>query len=325
MARPLRIEYPDAWYHVMNRGASRQNIFLNTRDFELFLDLLSEIYACYQIQIHAYCLMSNHYHLLIHTPQANLSKAMRHLDGLYTVRHNRVLGKDGPLFRGRYKAILIEAENYLLHLSRYIHINPVEAKMVQSPGEYPWSSYKYFISNKHKPDWLCIKETLKHFKDNSNKKYKSFVEESLHDDVFMKSINKLQFPILGSEEFIKRIKEEKISHKVQLNVPEHCNLIKRFSPTIEEVIRTVENYFDNSCANTLSNGKEKRSLVKKYAIFLSQRLTGESQRVIGAKFGGLTYSTVSKISSSIEMSMKENDEIVQHINKLIDILSKFKT
>jgi putative transposase len=146
MVRPLRIEYPGAWYHVMNRGASRQKIFHNFNDFQLFLDLLSETSVRYQIQIHTYCLMSNHYHLLIHTPYANLGKAMRHLDGLYTVRHNRSFGKDGPLFRGRYKAILIEADNYLLHLSRYIHLNPVEAKIVDIGGRVQTSDKSLTLS-----------------------------------------------------------------------------------------------------------------------------------------------------------------------------------
>ena len=118
MARPLRIEYPGAWYHVMNRGAGRKKIFNATPHYELFLTLLEEVSERFGAEIHAYCLMGNHYHLLLHTPEGNLQRSMRHLNGVYTQRYNRMRGTDGPLFRGRYKAIVVDADHYLLHLSR---------------------------------------------------------------------------------------------------------------------------------------------------------------------------------------------------------------
>src|SRR5438105_9383616 len=108
MARPLRIEYENAWYHVMNRGARSQSIFKNDSHRELFLALLQEIQQRFEVELHAYCLMSNHYHLLIRTPRANLGRAMRHLDGVYTQLYNKSLFIDGPLFRGRYKSCLID-------------------------------------------------------------------------------------------------------------------------------------------------------------------------------------------------------------------------
>ena len=131
MARPLRIEYPGAWYHVMNRGVDRQPIFLHDAHRESFLSLLSDISRSYQVEIHAYCLMNNHYHLLVRTPLGNISRAMRHLNGVYTQRFNSMEKRDGSLFRGRFKAILVEADEYLLRLSRYIHLNPVAAKLVK--------------------------------------------------------------------------------------------------------------------------------------------------------------------------------------------------
>src|SRR3989304_6317848 len=120
MARPLRIEYPGAYYHVMNRGLSRRDIFLDDKGREWFLDLLSDISRLWKIEIYAYCLMDNHYHLLFKTPQGGLSRAMRHLDGIYTQRFNRAHHRDGPLLRGRYKAILIDAEEHFLSIVRYI-------------------------------------------------------------------------------------------------------------------------------------------------------------------------------------------------------------
>src|SRR3989338_5280796 len=129
MARPLRIEFPEACYHVMNRGSERRNIFLHDTDYEAFLGLLEDAGERWQIKVFAFCLMANHYHLFLKTPQGNLSRVMRHLDGLYTQIFNRTYKRDGPLLRGCYKAIVVDADSYLLELVRYIHLNPVKARI----------------------------------------------------------------------------------------------------------------------------------------------------------------------------------------------------
>ena len=138
MARPLRIEYPGAFYHVMNRGQSRRNIFIEDKGRQSFLDLLAEIVRLWKVKIYAYCLMDNHYHVLLSTPAGGLSRAMRHLDGIYTQRFNRAHHRDGPLFRGRYKAILIDAEEYFLSVVRYIHQNPLGVRGVVDMDRYRW-------------------------------------------------------------------------------------------------------------------------------------------------------------------------------------------
>ena len=129
MSRPLRIEYRGAHYHVMNRGTARQKIFLNDHDRQGFLDLLGETSQMWGLQVYAYCLMDNHYHLLVESADAGLSRVMRHLDGIYTQRFNRAHRRDGPLFRGRYRAIVIEPEEYFMAVARYIHRNPVDAQV----------------------------------------------------------------------------------------------------------------------------------------------------------------------------------------------------
>src|SRR5512139_1965070 len=123
MSRPLRIEYLDAWYHVLNRGSRRESIFREERDYKNFLRTVEEASECWDLRVAAYCLMPNHYHLLVQTPRGNLSRCMRHIDGIYTQRFNRLHGHDGPLFRGRYKALLIDADRYLLALVQYVHRN----------------------------------------------------------------------------------------------------------------------------------------------------------------------------------------------------------
>ena len=140
MARPLRVEYPDAVYHVMNRGAARQPIFLTQADRKRFLQVLEEAWKRWRFKVHAYCLTDNHYHLCLQTPEAKLSRIMRHLNGVYTQRYNRIHDRDGPLFRGRYKALLIEVEDYLGQVVRYIHLNPVAAGIARQPQDYRWSS-----------------------------------------------------------------------------------------------------------------------------------------------------------------------------------------
>lgn len=163
MARPLRIEFPGAWYHVMNRGLGRRQIFQSDDDRQRFLDLLGETFQIFQIEIHAYSLMDNHYHLLVHTPLGGLGRAMRHLNGIYTQRFNKALKTDGPLFRGRYKALLVESEEYLTELVRYIHLNPVKAGLCIDPKEHPWTSHVSYLQPKKKPSWLMTHEILGRF------------------------------------------------------------------------------------------------------------------------------------------------------------------
>src|SRR5207245_11338614 len=164
MARPLRIEFPGAFYHVINRGQSRRDIFLEDKGRQSFLDLLGELVRLWKVEIYAYCLMSNHYHLLLSTPATGLARAMRHLDGVYTQKFNRVHHRDGPLFRGRYKAILIDAEEHFLSVVRYIHHNPVAAGLVTDMDRYPWSSHWGLIKKKQCPAWLETDAVLSRFR-----------------------------------------------------------------------------------------------------------------------------------------------------------------
>ena len=153
MARPLRIEYPGAFYHVTSRGNERKDIFKSNTDREMFLSYLASAQEKYEAVVHAYCLMSNHYHLMIETPQGNLSQIMKYINSSYTNFFNIKRKRTGHLLQGRYKAILVEADAYATELSRYIHLNPVRAGMVRSPEEYRWSSYSYY-TERSSPSWL---------------------------------------------------------------------------------------------------------------------------------------------------------------------------
>ncbi len=156
MARPLRIQYENATYHIMNRGRGRQVVFPGPEYNQAFLQCLEEANIRFSAEIQAYCLMANHYHLLLTTPRGNLSRIMRHIDGVYTQRHNRLKNTDGALFRGRYKAILIDSSSYLLQVSRYIHRNPIETRnpQVDDLDSHTWSSYTAYINSEPTPFWL---------------------------------------------------------------------------------------------------------------------------------------------------------------------------
>lgn len=142
MARPLRIEYAGALYHITARGNGRAKIYLDDADRIEFLRLMETAVTRYDWYCHTYCLMDNHYHLLIETGDANLSKGMKYLNGSYTQYFNRRHKRVGHVFQGRYKGILVEKEAYLLELARYIVLNPVRARMLHLPEEWPWSSYR---------------------------------------------------------------------------------------------------------------------------------------------------------------------------------------
>ena len=195
----------------MNRGRRGDEIFTGVKDCSAFIDLLKEIVDVYNVKVSAYCLMSNHYHLLVKTPDANLSRAMRHLNGVYTQRYNRNHYCDGQLFRGRYKAILIEADSYLLELLRYIHRNPLEANLVDSLQKYNGSSHKGYLSKAKKWDWLYKGFPLSLFsKDHlqSIRLYKQFVTREIPDEINKILGGKKLPPVLGSEKFIDKIKSK---------------------------------------------------------------------------------------------------------------------
>jgi putative transposase len=182
MSRPLRLEFPGAIYHVTARGNARAAIFFDDEDRQLLLDVLAECINRFGWLCHAYCLMDNHYHLLIETPEGNLSAGMRQLNGIYTQRFNRRHDHVGHVFQGRFQAILVERESYLLELCRYVVLNPVRARMVLYPAQYVWSSYPAMIGAVPKSPWLYTDWLLGQFgnaRANARRGYAQFVSEGI--------------------------------------------------------------------------------------------------------------------------------------------------
>lgn len=179
MSRPLRIEYSGAVYHITVRGNKKQSIFVDNSDRELFLQILKDVIKSYHWICYAYCLMGNHFHLLIETIHPTLSTGMRQLNGVYTQRYNKKHNAVGHVFQGRYKAFLIEKELYLLEVARYIVLNPVRARLVEHAREWVWSSYRATAGLTNIPSFLSRDSTLQFFSKNifdAQQRYINFVD-----------------------------------------------------------------------------------------------------------------------------------------------------
>lgn len=209
MARPLRIEYPGAVYHVTSRGNAQAAIFLADADRQAFLDTLADTVCKYNWLCHAYCLLDNHYHAIVETPDPNLSLGMRQLNGVYTQAFNRAHQRVGHVFQGRYKAILVEKDSHLLELCRYVVLNPVRAGRVSKPENWRWSSYKSTAYTGQVAEYLTVDWVLGQFageKSAARRHYRQFVADGLTDQAG--PWEKLAGQIfLGSDDFVLRMRD----------------------------------------------------------------------------------------------------------------------
>ena len=206
MARPLRIEFAGALYHLTARGNGRQSIYLDADDRELFLSVLGQVCEHFNWVCHAYCLMGNHYHLLVETREGNLSQGMRQLNGVYTQGFNRNHRRVGHVFQGRYKAILVDKDSYLLELARYIVLNPVRAKAARSIKEWRWSSYRSTCGLVDAPAWLHTDWILSAFakrKHDAVARYQAFVAAGKGQPSPWQQLKNQIY--LGDEQFVKRM------------------------------------------------------------------------------------------------------------------------
>jgi REP element-mobilizing transposase RayT len=313
MARPLRIEYPGAFYHVTSRGNEKRDIFKNRKDREKFLVYLQSSVERYGALIHAYCLMTNHYHLLLETPRGNLSEIMQHINGAYTTYFNVKRKRTGHLFHGRYKAIVVDADEYALELSRYIHLNPVRAGMVREPQEHEWTSYKSYIGMAAGFEWLKTDFILNYFGGNRiecGRKYKQFVEGLLNTEYESPLKAVVASTILGTPEFIAEISEKHVAGKQpDRSVPavkELCGL-----HSLDEIVHAV---------NEILNGQEK--LAKKVSIYFCHRYNGAKLKEIGEKFG-IGDGAISQASKRLLLQAEKDQQVrmaIENVGKVLDFV-----
>lgn len=315
MSRPLRIEYPDAWYHVMNRGRRGDVIFSESDDFTAFLRLLQQSVELWDIRISAYCLMSNHYHLLIQTPLANLSRVMRHINGVYTQYYNRTHGCDGPLFRGRYKAILVEEDSYLLELVRYIHRNPLRAGLADELESYAWSSHVGYLSSAKKWDWLHKDFILAMLTEDASQRlrsYKTFM--ALKDSEEMTNIfDKVKLPlILGREDFVDWVKATFFTDKVHEQVPDS----EQLAPDLEKIKAIVCQYYAVGVDSLMLSKRGVVNEPRNVAVYLTRLLRRDGLLVIGSAFGMRGYSSVSSVIERVSKQLETDRAFCRRISEI---------
>ena len=315
MSRPLRIEYAGAWYHVMNRGRRREDIFLEKGDYRLFLEILRETSKQWNLEVSAYCLMPNHYHLLVRTPDGNLSRCMRHLNGVYTQRFNRKHALDGQLFCGRYKAVLVEDDSHLLELLRYIHRNPLPADLAEHLGNYPWSSHKGYLAGERGWGWLNRDVLLKMLSKNRKKAFAAYLDfvaqkNSAEIEAFY-SLKNLS-SIFGSTEFINKIKNTFKYLREQKDIPEIRILFADF----EVIIASVCNLRQVDRSEILTSRRGVGNISRDMAIYLMRLHSHKTLHQIGAYFNIDNYSTVSTAISRFKKGMEKDRKLRHEIDKI---------
>jgi putative transposase len=316
LARPLRINYEHAFYHITGRGNERKRVFYGSADCAKFKEYLRQAQQRYGFILHAYVLMGNHYHLLGETPLANLSAVMHSVNGAYTTYFNKKRNRSGHLFQGRYKAILIEKDAYLLELSRYIHLNPVKAQMVTAPEDYLWSSYRAYV-NADQED--VVSRDLLWSMTSSERKvapslYRAFVEQSHEADPFKNLYGGM---ILGTKTFIRdtlgNLKEATQNEEIASR--RHLRSVL----TIEDIVVLISKELEIPEDRVAEKGQ-----YRNLAIYITKKRTGFTNKEIGDYFGGITYSSVTRACERLEQRMLTDEALRSRVVKLMARTSQVK-
>ena len=300
MARPLRLEFSGACYHVTARGNRREAIFRDDSDRLRFIDLLAKEVGQQGWILYAFCLMDNHYHLLLETPEPNLVGGMRRLNGAYTQAFNRRHRLVGHLLQGRYKAILVDQESYLLELCRYVVLNPVRAKAVKSVNDWPWSSYLPTAGKMSCPEWLAADRVHALFGVDAaaaGRTYRSFVAQGLGLSSPWESVSGQIF--LGNERFLKRM-QGLAAGKSSRNVPRIQHQVIR--PNAGEVIESVAHRYELKVKEVLDRSHPEAFKLAVYLLRRQANLTLSQT----AEMAGISPPRVSQIQREIEAAKDQN-------------------
>ena len=316
MARPLRIVYPGALYHVTARGNERRKIFLSQADYKKFLAYLTDALHKYDIILYAFTLMGNHYHLLVETPKANLSSFMHAVASAYTTYFNIKRKRAGHLFQGRYKAILVEKESYLLELSRYIHLNPVRAGIVEKPEDYAFSSYRSYLFPKE--ETIVLRDLIWGMFSGNRKeapqRYKAFVESAISEPPPNPFARVYGGVILGKAPFVKDALRRAASIIPRQETAQRRALSSTVSG-LDEIIRSLSRHF-NVPEDTVVNSPPYRS----YAIYLARKHTPVTSAAIGRYFS-ITCSAVTKMGTRLKQRLEKDKTLRDTMRRIEEGLS----
>jgi putative transposase len=321
MSRPLRIEYSGAWYHVMNRGRRFEKIYSDRQDYQIFTELLKDASEMWKVKIAAYCLMPNHYHILIQTPEGNISRTMRHINGIYTQRYNRKHACDGQLFRGRYKSILVSGDSYLLQLVRYIHRNPIKVGLVDSLNQYEWSSHKGYLSVAKKWNWLhkpFIYSLLSRNKKEWIKRYRQFVSIESDDQITGVIEGKKWPSILGPDSFLDWIKGEYYKSKTDEEIPQS----KELDPSYDVIFKVVCDYYGVTEDDLYKTRRGTCNEPRNVLIYLIRRFRQESLKEIGRQFKIAKYSSVGSIIERVKKQLQFDRSFRKRLDELHLLINK---
>lgn len=315
MARPWRIEFEGALYHVLSRGNEQKDIFWDDEDRESFLNCLGEISARFETDIFAYVLMDNHYHILLRTNRANLSKAMQWMGATYTRRFNNKHLRSGHLFQGRFKNIIVQNDAYLMQLSYYIHRNPLRAGMVKRLADYPWSSYSAYAYGKAHPKWLNLdvilsqldkKERHRQYREKTQRYSKE--EKRLWED-FRHGL------YLGTQEFVENIRSIFLTDSAHSEVPQQAKLLR--SDNAKVILEKAAHILDSNLADykrslrISDQDKDNRDLL----IYLLWETGLYKNQEIGELLG-LTYSSISRRVSITRSKMSDDSKFKKQFKHL---------
>ena len=325
MARPLRIQFENAYYHLTCRGNARQKIFFNDYDRKYFLDLLKRSSEIYQVQILAFVLMANHFHLIVKTPLANLQEFMRHFNISYTSYFNKRHKKTGHLYQGRYKSFVIDADSYLQEVSQYIHLNPVRMRGLSNLPidekkkylrDYPWSSYPDYSAKKNRYPFLSRDDTL-NYCGGDKKRYRDFVESGLS-----KTFNPLEkgkgHGIVGDNPFVENIKKHIIEPiKTKREMPAIKMILKQVEP--EKIFQAVTKHVGVTKKEILKKGYQ--GIARPLTMDLLYRYAGMNQREIG-EIMGVDYSSVSVGRKRLHIQLEKDAQLQRQIQGIIEYISQ---
>ena len=304
----------------MNRGRRRDEVFLHPDDYQVFLKIVREAAEGWNLKIAAYCLMSNHYHLLVQTPDANIARCMRHINGVYTQYFNRKHKQDGQLFRGRYKAVLVEEDSHLLEVMRYIHRNPLNAGLSKHLDEYLWCSHLGYLSSEKQWDWLIKDQLLVMLatkKTLQQKLYLDFVSKGEPQEITAFYGMKKLSSILGGDAFKEWVKN-RFGHLEHQDIPESQIL----AVTPDRIVPLACAYFNIDESRLKKSQRGIENLPRDISIYLTRCTSRMTLAEIGDIFDINNYSTVSSAVERIKIRRNRDAGLQRDIDKLSEIIIK---
>lgn len=318
MARPLRIEYPNAVYHVFNRGLDSAQIFPSERYYQAFLNALAETCARCNVVVHAFCLLRDQYHLAVRTPEANLSRFMRQVDGLYTQHFQQLRRTSGSLFAGRYKAVVVEADRYLLPVSRYLHALAGESRL----RSWPWSSYGFYTGNGKPPPWFSCDEVLRQLDIGSGRRsaYAKYMKAGV-DESLAHFYRRANLPsVLGGHSFHQRVRRLRDASRER---GRSRGAAARWRPGCRQVVTAVARAFGVSEKSIYqaARGPGSKNLPRWLAMHLCQELAAVTLQEIAELFCLQRYGTVSTTVGKLKKEMQENRSLRLTCDRLTKLLS----